>query len=256
MKKRCKIRNQITKGSNMLKSFDEAFKNFESNVYCKLHKYYFNSSTALKDFNIQLQAQSLANDVGYSAMIIRDLYVSAVEYASKEFDNHIRSKSKGFPNTISTEVKKLGVSFKSFFFSIRAYQDSLYKIILGIEGQSNGRKSSMKNAIDYSNNNFNRSNPAGSLLALKCPDYANWFIALKENRDQLKYGMAVSYNAGKNFETGETNVAIEMKVPNKKKSFPVGLDFITKSLAISAKATNGVIESGLLKNKLTKLLYK
>jgi len=232
----------------MLKSFDKAFKDFESNGYSKLHGHCFDATTEARNFQIQIQAQSLASDVGYLGMIVRDLHVAAVADTSKRMDERVYRDNVA--QTISIPMAKLAVGFKCFFLIIRAYQDLLYKIILGIENQPNGANSSMKKAIDSQNRSFKQDNPAGSLLSQKCSQYAEWFIDLRDRRNLMKYGIGVSYITGKNYVTGEINVVVKMTVPGKRISFELSLNQITQALNISAKATKAVIEYGTEKGRV------
>ena len=70
----------------MLADFDKAFADFERDAYSLLHESHFDPGTNLASFKVQIQAQSLATDVGYLAMVMRDLHQAAIREVSDEMD--------------------------------------------------------------------------------------------------------------------------------------------------------------------------
>lgn len=140
----------------MLQGFDDALQEFERKAYSKLYEHHFDAGKELENFNLQIQAQSLASDIGYFCFIVRALYIEALDQVSNKMDREAgggalkMEEEERDPTTMSLE--KLGVAFKSFYFLIRAYHDVMYKIILRLYNQNIGGESSMMHqAIDYEN---------------------------------------------------------------------------------------------------------
>lgn len=57
----------------MIAEFDRAFAEFERDAYSLLHESHFDAGSNLASLKVQIQAQSLATDVGYLSMVMRDL---------------------------------------------------------------------------------------------------------------------------------------------------------------------------------------
>lgn len=70
----------------MLAEFDTAFAGFERDAYSLLHECHFDAGKDLDSFKVQMQAQSLATDVGYLSMVMRDLHQAAIQEVSDEMD--------------------------------------------------------------------------------------------------------------------------------------------------------------------------
>jgi len=234
----------------MLKEFDQAFEDFERDAYSKLYECHFDAGKELDNFNLQVQAQSLANDLGYFCLIVRDLYEETLGKVSQEMDRKaqmafepIRDSSGRDPTVIC--LGKLGVVYKAFYFLVRAFHDVLYKMILCLHGQNVGPKSSMKDAIDYELRSLKRTNPVGEFISNCCEGYAEWFIPMRARRDLSKYGVGISYEMGKNFVNNETSLAIKIGNPTRNQSPALTLDEFTKSLTISTQITNAMIKYGL-----------
>jgi len=256
----------------MIIEFDKAFSEFERDAYSLLHECHFDPGTELSSFKIQIQAQNLVTDIGYLSMVMRDLHQAAIREVSAEFD-HANAKydeylkqhvEKGGPNTarddgffrkqppqernISIALAKFGAAFKAFLFPIRAYQDAIYRIGLGILGQPVGGKSSMKNAVNIPERTFFTKNPIGQLLATAAPDYATWFGSLRGQRNSVKSGAGISYNLGKNFMTGETTIAIDIHTSSEKRPL-ISLDNVSQALQMSTNATKAIVEFGISRGK-------
>lgn len=234
----------------MLKEFDQAFEDFERDAYSKLYECHFDAGKELDNFNLQVQAQSLANDLGYFCLIVRDLYVETLGKVSQKMDRRaqmafepIKDSSGRDPTVIC--LGKLGVAYKAFYFLVRAFHDVLYKMILRLYGQNVGPKSSMKDAIDYELRSLKRTNPVGEFISDCCEGYAEWFIPMRARRDLSKYGVGISYEMGKNFVNNETSLAIRIGSLPKKQSPSLTLEELTKALTISTQITGAMIEYGL-----------
>ena len=104
----------------MLTEFDKALLDFECDAYSLLHECHFDAGEELSNFKVQIQAQSLATDLGYLAMVMRDLHQNAIQDASNEMDREINQHSQ--ERKISMPLAKLGSAFKAFLFLARAYQ--------------------------------------------------------------------------------------------------------------------------------------
>jgi len=233
----------------MLKEFDQAFERFERDAYSKLYECHFDADKELENFDLQIQAQSLAEDIGYFCMIIRDLYLEASEKVSQEMDRKaekalgpVKKDSGRDPTMIC--LGKLGVAYKSFYFLVRAFHDVLYKLILCLHDQEIGPNSSMKAVIDK-NGNLKRNNPAGEFISRYCDGYAEWFSSMRARRNLSKCGVGISYDLGKNFITNETKLAIRIGSLPKKQSPSLTLEEFTKALTISTQITGAMIEYGL-----------
>ena len=252
----------------MLEEFDNAFSEFERDAYSLLHECHFDPGAELKSFKRQIQGQSLATDVGYLSMVMRDLHHAAIREVSNEMDrdnteyqNYLEQCRTENPSLIlddeffksqprrdrkiSIALAKLGAAFKAFLFPVRAYQDAIYKIGLCVLGQPIGGRSSMKNAVDVQSRSFVTTNPLGKLLAKAVPEYATWFSSLRGHRDFIKYGAGVGYSAGKNFVTGETTVAITIHTSAENEQPSISLDDVSLTLRISTAATRAIIAHGV-----------
>lgn len=257
----------------MLIGFDNAFREFERDAYSLLHESYFDPCQHLAKFKIQIQAQSLATDLGYLSMVMRDLYEDAMREVSQELDrdnadyqSYLREQvaKKGSSlvldqmffekrprreQRISVALAKFGAGFKAFLFPVRAFQDALYKVGLCVVGQSVGGKSSMTRAVDKTSRRFMPSNPIAQILAAAVPEYPQWFSSLRGTRDFIKYGAGVSYSSGKDFVTGETTVAIAIHT-NSDDRPSVSLDDVSSALEMSARATAAIVRAGIANGML------
>lgn len=233
----------------MLKEFDQASARFERDAYSKLYEYHFDADKELKNFELQIQAQSLAEDLGYFCMIVRDLYLEALEKASQEMDRKAQKalgpvKEDSGRDLTMIYLGKLGVAYKSFYFLVRAFHDVLYKLILSLHGQEVGPNSSMDAVIDK-NGDLKRNNSVGEFISKCCDGYAEWFISMRARRNLSKCGVGITYDIGKNFISNETTLAIRIGSLPKKQSPTLTLEEFTKALTISTQITSAIIEYGL-----------
>ena len=257
----------------MLTEFNRAFLDFEHDAYSLLHECSFDPGKELTSLKVQIQAQSLATDLGYLAMVMRDLHQNAIQDVSNEmdrdnaeYDRYLKEQmvKQGsnlvlddvfFRNQprrekkISIALAKLGSAFKAFLFPVRAYQDALYKIALRINGETVGGKSSMTRAVDVKTRTFITTNAIGQLLAVAVPEYATWFGSLRAQRDFIKYGAAISYSTGKTFVTGETTVAIKLHTSSEGEQPAISLDDVSRSLRMSTALTKAIIYVGVSRGK-------
>jgi hypothetical protein len=212
---------------------------------------------------VQNQAQNLATDIGYLAMVLRDLHQAAISEISTKFDNekikHNEQTEQLMKNGFyrnqppqkqysSIALAKFGAGFKAFMFPIRAFQDAIYMVGLGILGQPVGGKSSMKNAVNTREGTFIHNNPIGQLLTSATPDYAAWFASLRGQRNSIKSGAGISYTSGKNFVTGETTIAIEIHTASEYRPL-ISLDNVSHALQMSTSVTKAIVEFGILRGK-------
>lgn len=261
---------------NVLTDFDKALCAFESNAYSALHQYVFDAGRELRNFQIQIRAQSLASDIGYFAMVLRDMHAIAINHVSEEMNRENAEHKRFQENYVATNPgavldekfwasapkararpilipAKFGATFKAFFYFVRAYQDGLYrlgKVIHGMELKRNV-DDSMKSAIDVKTKDFVAGNLVGDTLRATCPEYAPWFVDMRELRNKIKDGIGVSYSSGKNFSTGETTVGVQFRLPKTDEWPTVSLETATTALTISSKATDGIIQVGKANGKLT-----
>lgn len=257
----------------MLVEFDKAFADFERDAYSLLHESHFNPGTHYSAFKVQIQAQSLATDVGYLAMVMRDLHQSAIREISDEMDRDnaeyqaylTKSMQEAgsslvlddtfFRNQprqermISIALAKFGAALKAFLFPIRGYQDAIYKIGLCVAGQHVGGKSSMTRAVDVKHSKFVAANPVAKLLETTNPEYPAWFASLRGHRDFIKYGAGISYSSGKSFVAGETTVSIKLHTSSEDQP-SISLDDISRALQMSTRATLAVVNAGIANGTL------
>ena len=252
----------------MLAEFDKAFAEFERDAYSFLHESHFDPGKNLASFKVQIQAQSLATDVGYLAMVMRDLHQAAIREVSDDMDRdnaeyqaYLAKQMEETGSTlilddkffrdqprrerkISMALAKFGATFKAFLFPIRGYQDAIYKVGLCVAGQHVGGKSSMTGAVDVRRSMFEAANPVAKLLEATSLEYPVWFASLRGHRDFIKYGAGISYSSGKNFVTGETTVSVKLhSSPEDQPS--VSLDDISRALRMSTRATLAVVNAGI-----------
>jgi hypothetical protein len=253
----------------MLADFDKAFMDFEHDAYSLLHECHFDARTNLPNFKVQIQAQSLATDIGYLSMVMRDLHQAAIREVSDEMDRdnaeHQQRIKEARPSLIlddeffrsqprrerdiSIALAKLGAAFKAFLFPVRAYQDAIYKIGLCIVDQPVGGESTMTKAVNVATPAFRSGNPVAQLLLTAVPEYPAWFASLRGQRNFIKFGAGISYSSGKNFVTGETTVAVKLHTSSANQP-SISLDDVSQALRISTKATMTIIEAGIAHGKL------
>lgn len=263
----------------MLAEFDRAFAEFERDAYSLLHESHFDAGSNLASFKVQIQAQSLATDVGYLSMVMRDLHQAAIYEVSDEMDRvnaeyeiYLKQRSEESGSSlvlddkffqdlphreqrISIALAKFGAAFKAFLFPIRGYQDAIYKVGLCVVAQAVGPKSSMKKAVDVTKRRFVPENPIAKLLENTVPEYPEWFSSLRGHRDFIKYGAGISYSSGKNFITGETTVAVKLHTSSENQPL-MSLDDVSRALQMSTKATLAIINAGIANGTLNPRNWK
>lgn len=84
---------------------------------------------------------------------------------------------------------RMSLSWKIFLYSVRCFQDSVYKAILHAQGQQAGPQASMSKCI--SDNVWRDDTTVGKLIAMHLPSYPNWFIRTRKLRNELKRGLSV-----------------------------------------------------------------
>jgi len=233
----------------MLLKFDQVFREFEQEVYSKLREYFFDPNTELKNLNFQIEAQCLAEDIGYFSMILRELYANALDEISKNIDQSVINPQN--TSTIPISLGKLGVAYKSFYFFIRAFHDAILKLILGIYKQGVSQHSSMKDAINLETMTIKQNHPVEYILKEKSKDYAQWFMTMRDRRNLLKHGTGVGYLTGKDYIENETTLAIVFGNPTKDQSPPLYLDEIIQALEMSIELTKLAISYGIENKRLT-----
>ncbi len=82
-------------------------------------------------------------------------------------------------------LNDLKVTYKGYFFFLRAFQDASYAVLLNIAGQSPGQYSSMKDCL--------KKKPTPMYDWVNGIDgYENWFQDFKKRRDKVKMGVNFS----------------------------------------------------------------
>lgn len=112
----------------MLAEFDKAFAGFERDAYSLLHESRFDAGTNLASFKVQIQAQSLATDIGYLAMVMRDFHQAAIQEISAEMDRdnaeyqiYLKQREKEVGSSVILDDKFL----KNNLVANRRYQSLL-----------------------------------------------------------------------------------------------------------------------------------
>jgi hypothetical protein len=80
---------------------------------------------------------------------------------------------------------KLGAAYKTVFYFVRAYQDTLYRMVLNLQKQPWG-KQSMSRAL-------RPDNPVGKLLGERLPEYLPWFEDWRDKRNKIKDGVTAGW---------------------------------------------------------------
>lgn len=90
---------------------------------------------------------------------------------------------------------KLSAAYKAFFYVVRAYHDTVYRMILNILGLDWwGKGASMQKAHD-------EKNPVGVLLRDRLANYLPWFTGWREKRNLVKDGVTTGW-AGPDTDLG------------------------------------------------------
>lgn len=80
------------------------------------------------------------------------------------------------------------IAFKTMYFYIRAFQDAMYNILLELSGQASGNKGTMSNIVN-SNGELKIKNPVARVINDSIPEYIEWFVVMKKQRDLVKTGI-------------------------------------------------------------------
>jgi hypothetical protein len=95
----------------------------------------------------------------------------------------------------ATATGKLGTAYKAFFYFVRAYQDTVYRMILNVHGQNwRATQTTMNRA-------HKDRNLVGVLLRARLPEYLPWFAEWREKRNQIKDGVTTGW-AGPDTDLG------------------------------------------------------
>lgn len=261
----------------MSKELDAAIDRFEQLAWAQLRTWCFDPSTNPRCFHVQIQAQALAGDLLGLALIVRDLYVAAVKEVAvksnsdrqsyeKDIRDALAARGGGFDDeefraflarrapdapmeTISHE--KFGAGFKAFLYAVRAFQDGLYRVGLGVEGNPpGGRGSTVKNAMQGETGLLNAKNPVGKILSQSVPEYRAWVRDMRNLRNKIKNGLGVGFQFGTNFITGKTTVALQMKLATHQEPTVIAISDIVTAIEMSTNFTNAIVSVGVANGAL------
>jgi hypothetical protein len=181
----------------MLEAFDS--------VVAGLRSAYLDLDTALvrsgKVRNvIRVQAADTAVDILAFAPVFREAHEAAVRlWEAETLLADARARAGAFPSWANLESapldpippisSRLKVAYKAMFLFVRAHQDSLYKVILELHGQTTGRASSMVDAAREPRVPTNSVNPARAFLLRSVPGYLEWFGSWRDRRNRVKLGV-------------------------------------------------------------------
>ena len=132
-----RLQGAIQAKKSMLPEFDAALETFQQDAWTALRHHTFDAHTERVNVEHQIDAQNLAGDVAYLAMVLRDLHVVAVGEASRWYDEGAEDMMS---DSMSLSIQKFIATFKSFLFVVRAFQDAMCRTGCLIYQQGVGRK--------------------------------------------------------------------------------------------------------------------
>jgi len=226
-----------------LKEFEQAFDEFEKNGWGVHYDCHFKAEKRHNDFNLQIRAQVLAEDIGFTCMIFKDYYLESI--------NEILKNGINVPRKIPMCQLKAANVLKHIFFSIRAYHDALYKVLLRIFDQKINAGSSMKRTIEEETEDFKTGNPVGRFLKDSFPEYAKWFLEFREWRNEIKNGQGVNFSVSQDFIDQKIEMRVGMVNRLNNKRIDVGLGTLENALNVSLELTRLVIALGIKEQLFT-----
>lgn len=184
-------------------------------------------------------ADSLNEEMAFLAMMIDEVHELCIE----EETDAIRTQARN-PGVLSMPMHRLAALLKLFFYPLRAYQDALYRIGLVATGALPG-KGSMTSVVACPAGKWAVGNPVAEILATALPEYAAWFCSIRRIRDNIKYGVGVSYSIAWRIQERAT-VAIKISDPNATNMRELAIldvGIIASALSMSAKATTVILSA-------------
>lgn len=230
--------------------FDKAFKCFEADAWAVHYDHHFDGGQRKEDFNRQFQAQEIAEDVGFACMMLRDVVLDLSLRVQNEMNpNSLANRNPSQPLTskeTSMQHTKMAVMMKYLIFSIRAYQDAVYKVGASVFGMKNGKGSTMKKAIDADKKVFQIGNPVAEIIKSQLPEYLDWYCELREWRNLIKLGQGAGHGIRQDFVKQEVELTIRLSDRfNREKQIDLGLPYVSSALNMSAKLTQLFIKHGV-----------
>lgn len=125
---------------------------------------------------------------------------------------------------------RMSLNWKIFLYSIRCFQDSIYKSILIASGEEVGRKASMSSCIE-SKNKWRDNSGVGKIIIDHLPEYPDWFIRTRDLRNELKKGLSVrsEWKSGEHFIVLKDEVWEGVYI-SAQKEYPLKLEFALESI--------------------------
>lgn len=97
-------------------------------------------------------------------------------------------KQQGSKSTAEAWTR-MSLSWKILFYSVRCFQDSVYRAIICAQLESSGIHASMSACVK--DGEWRGHSSVGRLIAETLPAYPRWFIHAREIRNALKKGLSV-----------------------------------------------------------------
>jgi hypothetical protein len=134
---------------------------------------------------------------------------------------------------------RMSRDWKMLLYSVRCFQDCIYGLLLLIQGQSTGAYASM--ATCFKTDKHGKRKPIAIMLDMRAPGYCEWFMKMKEIRDELKRGLSVASS----WAAGEHSILLSELYPDgdsiaSKNVRKLSLDFSADCLEMCSAAINAV----------------
>lgn len=144
-----------------------------------------------KDF---LHLKSLREEVVEAVKILLETDVQIVNSQLKADelgaagDEWGKLKEQGSVSTADAWTR-MSLSWKILLYSVRCFQDCIYKAILHAQFEHAGPGASMSKCVN--GDAWRDDAPVGKLIATHLPAYPSWFIRTRKLRNELKKGLSV-----------------------------------------------------------------
>lgn len=134
---------------------------------------------------------------------------------------------------------RMSRDWKMLLYSVRCFQDCIYGLLLLIHGQPTGAYASMTTC--FKTDRHGKRKPLAIMLDMRAPGYCEWFMKMKEIRDELKRGLSVASS----WTAGEHSILLSELYPDgdfiaSKNVRKLSLDFSAECLEMCSAAINAV----------------
>jgi hypothetical protein len=134
---------------------------------------------------------------------------------------------------------RMSRDWKMLLYSVRCLQDCIYGALLLIQSQPIGAYASMATCLKLDKKG--NPKPNSIMLDTRAPGYCEWFMRMKEIRDELKRGLSVTSS----WDAGEHSILLSELYPDgnfvaNKNVRRLSLDFAAECVAMCTAAINAV----------------